>query len=645
MKKSISALSTLTVAVILASCNNTPAVQSGQDNQISQQAGTYLVRGTDMGPMFQNIRVTNGGVAYTGADVRVNTINMPHTSSGLYQGNLGFAVAVGNGLSLDVRTPDGIVHAQDWVPGAPVVTAPVASTVVNSATPLPVAWNNSYGLNPDRFVVSATWSCGVGCGTGWTSPDLPGTARNYSIPAGKLPADKAVKIRVYAYNDGTETFSGPAAAGSRMAIRNGNEAGIDISTAPANSTICTSWGDPHLTTCDGLGVEFQSTGEFDLSMSTVNPFRVQVRQRPWGGSSTVSVNTAVATSMNGFKAGIYIGAAPNLRMGPAGTPTAVPAGGLNMGGGYTIHQAGNKYTFSYPGGEKMEATLNGSYIDVKLILPPSAQSRVKGLLGNFDGNTANDFALRSGVVLPNPIDFNTMYTTYASSWRVPSLAESLFYYGAGESFGGFTVPNFPSALPAMTSVQETNAKTQCQNNGVVDPLLLQGCAIDLVQTGNPQFITSAKTAAAPITPVKILLPDLKVALSSPTAAHAGEDISSLVKLTALNVGNGTAKGTLTAGANGYMLDLMLSTDTVTPNTWAIYSPNFSEDVLLLGGRASNTQDLAAGASQSYPIGATIPKDTPTGYYYLCAKVDPGNKVTEWLENNNATCNRIFIQHP
>ncbi|GGJ18006.1 VWD domain-containing protein [Deinococcus roseus] len=643
MKQHIPAFSALTLTLILASCNSTPPVGSTTENQISQQAATYLVRGTDMGPLYQNIRVTTGGVGYTGADVRVNTINMPHTSGGLYQGNLGSAVAVGNGITLAVRTPDGIVQARDWVPGAPVVNAPVAATTVNAASPLPVAWNSSYAIDPDRIVVSATWSCGVGCGTGWNSPDLPGTTHNYTIPAGTLPADKAVKIRVYAYNDGTETFSGPFASGSRMAIRNGNEKGIDITTAPANSTICTSWGDPHLTSCDGLGIEFQSTGEFDLSLSTVNPFRVQVRQRPWGGSSTVSVNTAVATSMNGFKAGIYVGAAPNLHIGPAGTPTNIPAGGLNMGGGYIVTQAGNKYTFSYPTGEKMEATLNGAYIDVKLILPPSAQTRVRGLLGNFDGNTANDFQLRNGVVLPNPIDFNTMYTTYADSWRVPSPAQSLFYYGAGEAFGGFNVPNFPSALPAMTSVQETNAKTQCQNNGVVDPLLLQACAIDLVQTGNPQFIDSAKKAAAPVIPVKILLPDLKVAVSGPSAAHAGEDISAFVKMTAYNVGNGTAKGTLTAGVNGYMLDLILSTDTVTPNTWAIYSPNYSEDVLLLGGRASNTDDLGAGASKTYPIGAGIPKDTPTGNYYICAKVDAGNKITEWLENNNGNCFKIFIQ--
>lgn len=643
MKNSYPLWSALTLSALLAGCGTNPTVPSSQSPEVSQQAVGYLVQGTDMGPLYQNVRVTNAGVAYSGADVRVNTINMPHTSGGIYSGSLGSAVAVGNGLLLNVRTPEGIIQAKDWVPGAPVVTAPVGSTVVNAASPLPVAWNNSYGLDPDRFVVSATWSCGVGCGTGWRSSDLPGSARNYAIPAGTLPTDRAVKIRVYAYNDGTETFSGPFATGSRMAIRNGNEAGIDITTAPANNAICSSWGDPHLTTCDGLGVEFQSTGEFDLALSTVNPFRVQVRQRPWGGSSTVSVNTAVATSMNGQKAGIYLGAAPNLRLGPAGTPTAIPAGGLNFGGGYNVIQSGNKYTFSYPNGEKMEATLNGGYVDVKLILPPTAQNRVRGLMGNFDGNPANDLFLRNGALLPNPIDFNTFYNVYANSWRVPSLAESLFYYGAGEAFGGFTVPNFPSSLPSMTPAQEANAKLQCQNAGVVDPLLLQGCTTDFGMTGNPQFITSAKTVPAPVLPVKILLPDLKVDLSAPTSAYSGDDLSSLVSLKGYNAGTALARGTQSAGANGYMIDLMLSTDTVVPNTWGIYSPNFSEDVLLAGGRVSNTIDLASGGSSGYPVGAVIPSDTPTGTYYLCARIDAGNKITELLENNNVFCSRIYIK--
>jgi len=137
-------------------------------------------------------------------------------------------------------------------------------------------------------------------------------------------------------------------------------------------------------------------------------------------------------------------------------------------------------------------------------------------------------------------------------------------------------------------------------------------------------------------------PDLRVRLSAPRTATAGTDIGSQIHVVAYNSGSGTAAGTASAGNNGYMIDVMLSSDTHTPAGWATYSANYHEDVLLQGGRISNTQDLAGGASKPYPTGGGIPADTPTGNYYICAKIDSGNKIAESNEGNNVTCSRIRI---
>ncbi|MFM6860996.1 MAG: hypothetical protein ACKPKG_10135, partial [Dolichospermum sp.] len=51
------------------------------------------------------------------------------------------------------------------------------------------------------------------------------------------------------------------------------------------------WGDVHLVNFDGKPYDFQAVGEFILVKSLIDDFQVQTRQKPWGASTTVSVNT------------------------------------------------------------------------------------------------------------------------------------------------------------------------------------------------------------------------------------------------------------------------------------------------------------------------------------------------------------------
>ena len=56
--------------------------------------------------------------------------------------------------------------------------------------------------------------------------------------------------------------------------------------------------------------------------------------------------------------------------------------------------------------------------------------------------------------------------------------------------------------------------------------------------------------------------------------------------------------------------------------------------VLLGSRA--VPALAAGASHSGSVSLTVPADTATGFYYVFAKADAGEAVTEILESNNTS---------
>ncbi|HEV8366749.1 MAG TPA: CARDB domain-containing protein [Pyrinomonadaceae bacterium] len=142
-----------------------------------------------------------------------------------------------------------------------------------------------------------------------------------------------------------------------------------------------------------------------------------------------------------------------------------------------------------------------------------------------------------------------------------------------------------------------------------------------------------------------LRPDLVVVIRSPRTANAGDEIGRNISIRARNRGLATAPGTdgPIDRDDGYMIDVVLSTNALLPDGFAHASANFVEDMLLRGGRISRTADLAPGGIRAYPVGATIPADTPTGWYFLCARIDPGNKVAESNEHNNTACYPIHIR--
>jgi len=55
-----------------------------------------------------------------------------------------------------------------------------------------------------------------------------------------------------------------------------------------------------------------------------------------------------------------------------------------------------------------------------------------------------------------------------------------------------------------------------------------------------------------------------------------------------------------------------------------------------------TTPLAPNGRKDYFARAKLPADMPAGKYYLCARIDPANKVKESIENNNTHCKRIEV---
>lgn len=141
--------------------------------------------------------------------------------------------------------------------------------------------------------------------------------------------------------------------------------------------------------------------------------------------------------------------------------------------------------------------------------------------------------------------------------------------------------------------------------------------------------------------------DLTPVIGARADARPGQDL--MVTLEIHNRGDSACPGTIEAPPGGsYMVDIFLSTDRAAPSSWAIYDPNWREDVLLRGGRVSRTYSVGPGVNvrygaPSYEIGPfTLPNGVPAGEYFVCAGVDLGNRVAESNKANNVACNPIRI---
>ncbi|WP_435204567.1 VWD domain-containing protein [Micromonospora sp. bgisy143] len=260
-------------------------------------------------------------------------------------------------------------------------------------------------------------------------------------------------------------------------------------------------GDPHLVTFDRVAYDFQAVGEFTLVAATGGePLEVQVRQSPMAGSRSASVNSAVAFRIGAHRVALTL-TEGTTRVHVDGTPVAAPPERTDLAGGNLTRRPSDTgetdgYDVTWPDGSAAAVDQIGRYgYRVLVRLADGRAGKVRGLLGDFDGDPADDIAPAGGAALAQPVPFAALYPAYADSWRI-APDRSLFSYGDGEDTGSFTDRTFPErevTVADLDPAQRAAAERICRWAGVTTAGPLADCVFDVAVSGRGEFAVAGAT--------------------------------------------------------------------------------------------------------------------------------------------------------
>lgn len=315
--------------------------------------------------------------------------------------------------------------------------------------------------------------------------------------------------------------------------------GSSVSAATKAATVLgpflpVTHGDVHIRSADGLNWDFQAAGDYVLIQSTDGDVVVQARQEMWDKNPKVSVNRAGAMKVMGDRIEWYM--LPTRALYVNGKLTEMPKSRLTLpaGGWIEMQKSGAKETMYvyWPNDNfvgRMTAHTNDTMnVEVKKIV--SSPRTYEGMIGNMDGNRANDVQIRGGANLGSATT-NENIARSGESWRVRAN-ENLFTRSHPAPAG--TAAKTQPGMADLDASARVQANQICKAAGVSDATALRNCTYDVAATGDKAFVESAKqfqqtVAALPaseragerVEPANIQVPAAAPAPAAPGGKSAG----------------------------------------------------------------------------------------------------------------------------
>ena len=169
-----------------------------------------------------------------------------------------------------------------------------------------------------------------------------------------------------------------------------------------------AYGDPHLVTLDGYKYTFNGRGEFILIQTTDNSFSLQGRMVPAEDNEGSLVQATVFSALAAkeeFSSTIQIQLTEDeqsLEMLVNGELVDFSIITEQQFSNVTVAKRGNNsLSATFSSGAYIEARASNSILSTVLTsLSTSYRGDTRGLMGNFNGNTADDLIERGGAMIP-----------------------------------------------------------------------------------------------------------------------------------------------------------------------------------------------------------------------------------------------------
>jgi hypothetical protein len=258
-------------------------------------------------------------------------------------------------------------------------------------------------------------------------------------------------------------------------------------------------GDPHLETFDGAPISFQAAGVFTLVADRDGPL---VQARTYPVSEMFSVLTGVAVRL-----GEQI---VSVEANPDDKTTAVFVDGEPMDDWITAGDGTLVTRTSRPGttgqitiwrqNEFQADILSfGNSLDVTVRLFDGARAPFSGLLGDNDGDAANDVLGADGQSLPMEAIFGEHLpdSAYVEGFRVAE-DRSWFSDAPGFDYHADDIGKHPLRAQSAEAIDDAvlaAARERCQQSGVPSDLL-NACAFDVAFGGSDAYAGRSSVSAA-----------------------------------------------------------------------------------------------------------------------------------------------------
>ncbi|TKX48320.1 trypsin-like serine protease [Halorubrum sp. ASP121] len=317
-----------------------------------------------------------------------------------------------------------------------------------------------------------------------------------------------------------------------------NETQRQLTVVDTEFKTAVSTGDPHIVTFDDFAYDYMAAGEYTLVREPTGSLEIQARQEPVVRSDSVTINTALATTLDGQS--VVIDVTDSTPVQIDGTPTPIEDGTTVAVGNGAVERTGDSYVIVYPGensepdpsDERVVVDMFSNRIDIEVRLDPDRNTPVEGILGNVDGNSSNDIALANGTVVSNPSDSDALYGSFRDDWRVTNDTTLFSYEGDNgpETYYDPTIPQGSLTVNDLDPETRTEAERLAEEAGLTPgTTTYRNAIIDYALTGDESYFASAQQQNASTDINESVTPERPPELNgsstlSVTATNASGDI-------------------------------------------------------------------------------------------------------------------------